>query len=94
MTKEDNGKAQPEQGLNRRNLVSGVVVAGTAPLMQSTSSGAADRELKRRDAPMSDVKLTYLGGPTYLIEIGSIRIVTDPASIRRAPNALKGQGTS
>ena len=92
MTKEDNGKAPPERGLNRRNLVSGVVVAGTAPLMQSTPADAADRGLKRRDAPMSDVKLTYLGGPTYLIEIGSIRIVTDPGFDPQGTERVEGPG--
>lgn len=92
MTKEDNGKSQPVRGLNRRNLVSGVVVAGTAPLIQSASSDAADQELKRRDAPMSDVKLTYLGGPTYLIEIGGIRIVTDPGFDPQGTERVEGPG--
>ncbi len=92
MTKEFTDKASPERGINRRDLVTAAVAASTVPLIQSTPAGAADRGLKRRDAPMSDVKLTYLGGPTYLIEIGGIRIVTDPGFDPQGTERVEGPG--
>ena len=38
------------------------------------------------------LRLTYLGGPTYLIEIGSFRIVTDPGFDPQGTERSEGPG--
>lgn len=38
-------------------------------------------------------RVTHLGGRTYLIEVGQVRIVTDPGFDPRARNAAKAPGT-
>jgi len=79
---------RPDHGLTRR-AATGALAAGAAMLTQTDLSaaeaGGEARELAALDkmarkpttltmAP----RVTYLGGPTYLIEIGRFRIVTDP----------------
>mgnify|MGYP001807671838 CR=1 FL=1 len=91
MTQESNKTPSAKLRLNRRTLVTAAVAAGV-PLIQSTNATAADQGLKRRDVPMSDVKLTYLGGPTYLIEIGNIRLVTDPGFDPQGTERVEGPG--
>lgn len=78
----------PDHGLTRRTVL-GALATGAAMLTQ-TALGAAEAEREAPELAALDKmatrpttltmapRVTYLGGPTYLIEIGRFRIVTDP----------------
>ena len=42
---------------------------------------------------MMETKLTYLGGSTYLIEVGSFRLLTDPGFDPEGTRKAKVRGT-
>ena len=92
----------PEHGLTRRTVL-GALGAGAAMLTQTGLSAAAAGgeapELAALDGmaikPTTLVmapRVTYLGGPTYLIEIGRFRIVTDPGFDPQGTERSEGPG--
>ncbi len=79
--------------INRRNAILTIAGAATAvgglTLLSSPSANAAGRsdtasldlldKMATKPTSMAmQPRITYLGGPTYLIEIGQFRIISDP----------------
>lgn len=60
--------------------------AGTAEL------DALDRMAVKPTSLAMQPRLTYLGGPTYLIEIGRFRIITDPGFDPQGTERIEGPG--
>jgi L-ascorbate metabolism protein UlaG (beta-lactamase superfamily) len=78
----------PQNGPSRRTVL-GALAGGAAMLAQPGLSAAAasgeapelaalDKMATRPATLAMAPRVTYLGGPTYLVEIGRFRIVTDP----------------
>ncbi len=94
---------EPSQhGLTRRTVL-GALGAGAVMLTQTglsaTAAAAESPELAALDEmavkPTTLVmapRVTYLGGPTYLIEIGRFRIVTDPGFDPQGTERSEGPG--
>ena len=91
-----------QHGLTRRTVL-GALGASAAMLTQTglsaTAADAESPELAALDemavkptALVMAPRVTYLGGPTYLIEIGRFRIVTDPGFDPQGTERSEGPG--
>lgn len=93
-----------ETELNRRGalgtIAGGVAAVGALASLPATSSSAGENaELEALDAmavkPTNlsmQPRVTYLGGPTYLIEIGRFRIISDPGFDPQGTERNEGPG--
>ena len=90
---------------DRRGFVAAVVgaAAGMAALAHKsadarTGSGqgdalaALDKQAAKPTSLVSPVRVTYLGGPTYLLEIGRFRIISDPGLDPQGTERNEGPG--
>jgi L-ascorbate metabolism protein UlaG (beta-lactamase superfamily) len=95
----------PEMSLfnvSRRGFLGGgatavsAVMIGTASTMTGHPALAQSASMMPPPAPNASgsmgVRLTYLGGPTYLIEIGNFRILTDPGFDPQGTERDEGPG--
>ncbi len=64
----------------------------TTPDTLSSELAALDAMATKPTDLSMPLRLTYLGGPTYLIEIGSFRIVTDPGFDPQGTERSEGPG--
>lgn len=95
--------AQP----GRRNALQAIVgavaaVGGMTPLSAKTASTGApagathlamlDKMAVKPKSMAMQPRLTYLGGPTYLIEIGQFRIISDPGFDPQGTERNEGPG--
>ncbi len=88
--------------VSRRSLIGGgatvasaigVATASTALGLTGEAEAAAPKGSPKPTAKGArGVRLTYLGGPTYLIEIGAFRIVTDPGFDPQGTERVEGPG--
>ncbi|MBP6014562.1 MAG: MBL fold metallo-hydrolase [Alphaproteobacteria bacterium] len=81
---------------SRREIFGAAAAAGLGTA--AITLGTADEAEARPAPPKSPgkgkmgVRLTYLGGPTYLIEIGHFRIVSDPGFDPQGTERIEGPG--
>ena len=80
-------------------LLSGAALLSSAQLAESAPGESVTPELDALDAMAAKPthiamapRVTYLGGPTYLIEIGQFRIVTDPGFDPQGTERSEGPG--
>ena len=85
-------------GVTRRGMIgaalsgAGLIAAATLAAPGDAAAATMATPLPDREAPMTDLKLTYLGGPTYMIEIGNFRIVSDPGFDPQGTERVEGPG--
>lgn len=96
------GGAADDAAVSRRDLIGGgaaaastvgVAAAGAVLGLADDAEAAAQKSPPKPTAKGArGVRLTYLGGPTYLIEIGRFRIVTDPGFDPQGTERIEGPG--
>lgn len=93
----------PAGHADRRGFVSSIVgaAAGVAALSSAQAHGshddgdalaALDKQAAKPRNLSSPVRVTYLGGPTYLLEIGRFRIISDPGFDPQGTERNEGPG--
>jgi L-ascorbate metabolism protein UlaG (beta-lactamase superfamily) len=91
--------------IDRRGFVTAVVgaAAGAAAMAHSAAQAgtgsaeadalaALDQQAAKPTSLASPVRVTYLGGPTYLLEIGRFRIISDPGFDPQGTERNEGPG--
>ena len=96
--------AEPQvESSERRGLLGALVVAaaGVATMGQLPANAATgdadalaglDQMASKPTSLTSPVRVTYLGGPTYLLEIGRFRIISDPGFDPQGTERNEGPG--
>ena len=75
---------------NRRDVlafgISGLAIAAAVGLIKPLAAADEPRDFQERP------RVTYLGGPTYLIEIAGFRIISDPGFDPQGTERIEGPG--